>query len=94
MNLSFIHSTMSTHSTPKAVPGRARRVYAPTPATTLRSRSAPGAPSLDHPPSSHIGSPSHLSGFPGSRSLRRHLLAEWISSSFTRMSLCRARHQS
>lgn len=35
-----------------------------------------------------------LSGFPGSRSRRRHLLAEWISSSFTRISLCRARHQS
>jgi hypothetical protein len=38
--------------------------------------------------------PTHLSGFPGSRSRRRHLLAEWISSSFTRISLCRARHQS
>lgn len=38
--------------------------------------------------------PPYLSGFPGSSSLRRHLLAEWISSSFTRISLCRARHQS
>ena len=54
---------------------------APRPATSRPDRRPPG-------PS------SHLSGFPGSRSRRRHLLAEWISSSFTRMSRCRARHQS
>lgn len=37
---------------------------------------------------------THLSGFPGTDRRRRHLLAFWISSSFKRMSLCRARHQS
>ncbi len=37
---------------------------------------------------------THLSGFPGTISRRRHLLAHWISSSLMRMSLWRAMHQS
>lgn len=37
---------------------------------------------------------THLSGLPGTDRRKRHLLAFWISSSFRRISLCRARHQS
>lgn len=50
--------------------------------------SSPGWEKSTHDPQ------THLSGFPGSRRRRRHLLAEWISSSFTFIILCRAKHQS
>lgn len=60
-----------------------------------RPSPCPAPPSQEQDgPTPLPGPSSHLSGFPGSRSRRRHLLAEWISSSFTRMSRCRARHQS
>ena len=77
---SFMHWATGTCSVPNAAPGPAH-------AQPLLARSRSDPTPLPGPS-------SHLSGVPGSRSRRRHLLAEWISCSFTRMSRCRARHQS